>query len=87
VLPTAMALARDIAANVAPLSAAITKRLIYQFLAEPDRNVAHEIESRAFAWMGQQTDAREGVTSFLEKRPPAWSVSKHTDLAYEGPPN
>src|SRR5262245_51582548 len=87
VLPTAMTLARDIAANVAPLSAAITKRLIYQFLGEPDRNAAHEIESRAFAWMGQHADAREGVTSFLEKRPPEWRVSKLAELAYESPPN
>jgi len=83
VLPTAMALARDIAANVAPVSAAITKRLIYQFLGEADRNAAHQLESRAFAWIGQQADAREGVTSFLEKRPPQWKLSKHLDLAYE----
>src|SRR5262249_38467824 len=49
VLPTAMELARDIAANVAPASAAITKRLVYQFLAEPDRNAAHGLESHAFS--------------------------------------
>jgi enoyl-CoA hydratase/carnithine racemase len=83
VLPIAMTLARDIADNVAPLSAAVTKRLIYQFLSEPDRNAAHAVEARAFAWMGQQADAREGVTSFLEKRQPNWSMSKHTELAFE----
>jgi enoyl-CoA hydratase/carnithine racemase len=83
VLPTAMTLARDIVANVAPLSAAITKRLIYQFLAEPDRNAAHDLEGRAFAWIGQQADAREGVTSFLEKRQPEWNLSKNAELGYE----
>ncbi len=83
VLPTAMALARDIADNVAPLSAAITKRLIYRFLSEPDRNAAHELESGAFSWIGSQADAREGVASFLEKRPPRWKLSKHADLAFE----
>jgi enoyl-CoA hydratase/carnithine racemase len=83
VLPTALALARDIADNVAPLSAALTKRLIYRFLAEPDRDAAHELESRAFRWLGQQADAREGVRSFLDKRPPDWKLSKHTELPFE----
>jgi enoyl-CoA hydratase/carnithine racemase len=83
VLSTAMTVARDIADNVAPVSAAITKRLIYRFLSEPDRNAAHELESRAFAWAGQQADAREGVTAFLEKRPPDWKLSKHTELTFE----
>ena len=78
VLPTAMELARDIAANVAPASAAITKRLVYQFLAEPDRNAAHGLESHAFWWAGRQADAGEGITAFLEKRPPTWKLSKHT---------
>src|SRR5215472_10865061 len=44
VLPTAMAMARDIAENVAPLSAAVTKRLVYRFLAEPDRVAAQTLE-------------------------------------------
>jgi enoyl-CoA hydratase/carnithine racemase len=83
VLPTAMELAQDLADNVAPLSAALTKRMIYRFLSEPDRNAAHTLESQVFAWMGSQADAREGVTAFLEKRPPRWSVSKHTEVPFE----
>ncbi len=83
VLPTAMAIARDIAENVAPLSAAVTKRLVYQFLAEPDRNAAQALEGRAFWWMGQQADAHEGVTAFIEKRAPNWKLSKHAGLAFE----
>jgi enoyl-CoA hydratase/carnithine racemase len=83
VLATAMALAHDIADNVAPVSAAITKQLLYRFLSEPDRNAAHELEARAFSWAGQQADAREGVASFLEKRAPDWKLSKHADLSYE----
>jgi enoyl-CoA hydratase/carnithine racemase len=83
VLPTAVAMARDIAENVAPLSAAITKGLIYRFLTEPDRDAAQALEGRTFWWMGRQADAREGVTAFLEKRPPEWKLSKHTDLPFE----
>ena len=83
VLETALRIAQDIADNVAPLSAAVTKRLMCRFLAEPDRNAAHELEARAFAWMGTQADAREGVTAFLEKRPPRWQLSKHAELPFE----
>jgi len=77
VLPTALELARDIAANVAPASGALTKRLVYRFLAEPDRAAALELESRTFWWTGQQADAAEGVTAFLQKRTPEWKLSKH----------
>jgi enoyl-CoA hydratase/carnithine racemase len=83
VLPTAMALATDIAENVAPLSAAITKRMIYRFLSDPDRNAAQALEGQAFSWMGSQADAREGVTSFLEKRQPDWKLSKHTPVPFD----
>jgi enoyl-CoA hydratase/carnithine racemase len=83
VLPTALELAHDIADNVAPLSAALTKRMIYRFLSEPDRDAAHTLEGQVFGWMGSQADAREGVTAFLEKRPARWSVSKHTEVPFE----
>jgi len=29
----------------------------------------------AFAWLGNQADAREGVQSFVEKRAPKWTLS------------
>jgi len=83
VLPTAMAMARDIADNVAPLSAAVTKRLVYRFLGEADRGAAQALEGRAFWWMGQQADAREGVTAFIEKRPPDWKLSKRAALPFD----
>ena len=82
VLPVAIAVAQDIAENVAPLSAAVTKRLVYRFLAEPDRIAAQTLEGRAFWWLGQQADAREGVTSFLERRPPDWKLSKLAELPF-----
>lgn len=80
VLETAMEMARDIAANTGPVSAAITKRLMYQFLMEPDRATALQTQRELFAWAGKQADAREGVTAFLQKRPAQWKLSKTKDL-------
>ena len=80
VLPACLDMARDIAANVAPVSAAIVKRLVYENLGEPDRRAAHAREHRLFDWTAQQPDAREGPTAFLEKRSPRWNLSKNSDF-------
>jgi len=80
VLEIAQSMARDIAENVAPVSAAITKQLGRQYLVETDRQRALERERVLFRWAGQQADAREGVEAFLEKRPARWKLSKNHDL-------
>lgn len=72
-LPTAMAMAKDYV-NTAPASVAITKRLLWQGLDSNPRDMMRA-EGPAFAWLGNQADAKEGVMSFLEKRPPAWQMS------------
>ena len=79
-LPAAQSLAEDIAANAAPVSVAITKRLIWHNLTELDMQRAEDIESRLFAWTTAQPDAREGVRAFLDKRAPRWQMSPSTDL-------
>ncbi|MBX6389603.1 MAG: enoyl-CoA hydratase/isomerase family protein [Frankia sp.] len=71
VLPAALELARDIAANTAPLSVAYSKELLWStWSLTPE-----EVEKRETAYhhrlMGAP-DAREGVLAFLEKRPPRW---------------
>jgi enoyl-CoA hydratase/carnithine racemase len=78
VLTAATEMARDIAENVAPVSAAITKQVARRFLEETDRSAALEHERVLFRWAGQQADAREGVEAFLERRPARWQLSKHT---------
>ncbi|HEX5268380.1 MAG TPA: enoyl-CoA hydratase-related protein [Acidimicrobiales bacterium] len=77
VLEATMELARDIARNTAPASVGATKRLFYEQLASSRRAEARAVERATFAWLAAQPDAREGITSFLERRPPAWTMSKH----------
>lgn len=73
-------MASDIASNTAPVSIAITKRLIYGLLGELSIDEANAIDSKAFWWVGQQQDAYEGVTSFLEKRKPDWKLKPSKDF-------
>jgi enoyl-CoA hydratase/carnithine racemase len=68
-LPAANALAREIADNTAPVSVALARRLMWTMLGASHPMEAHRADSRAMFSRGQSADAREGVTSFLEKRP------------------
>src|SRR5215213_6603085 len=68
-LPAAQALAREIADNTAPVSVALARRLMWTMLGAAHPMEAHRADSRAMLARGQSADAREGVTSFLEKRP------------------
>ena len=79
-------MARDIAENTAPVSVAMTKRLIWSLLAEDELEKAQMIDSNAFQWVGKQADSREGVTAFLEKRKPAWKMKPSRDFPDFLPP-
>lgn len=79
-LPAARAIAEDIAQNTAPVSVALTRQLMWTMLGADHPMQAHRIESKGFHWAGQQADANEGITSFLEKRPPNYSMSPNKDM-------
>lgn len=80
VLPRALEIAKDIAKNVAPVSAAMTKRLIWEHLGCPSPDRAFEREGIALWPLGRSADAKEGVMSFLEKRDPQWSLRPSRDM-------
>lgn len=79
-LPAARALAREIADNTAPVSVAITRQLIWRMAGAPHPMDAHRADSRGIQARGKSGDAHEGVTSFLEKRPPKYPDRVSTDL-------
>ncbi|MFN3371727.1 MAG: crotonase/enoyl-CoA hydratase family protein [Sphingomonadaceae bacterium] len=68
-LPAARALAREIADNTAPVSVALTRQMLWRMLGADHPMEAHRVDSRAIYARGRQADAKEGVVSFLEKRP------------------
>jgi enoyl-CoA hydratase/carnithine racemase len=80
VLPRAMAIATEIVENTSAVSVALSKAMLWHGLSEATPQSAHRVESRCIFWAGQQKDAAEGVQSFLEKRPPRFSMSPGTDM-------
>lgn len=84
VLPRALAVAEEIAAQSAPLAVGVTKELAYELLGETDREAAFHREWEIFRWMGRQPDSKEGVASFIEKRDPQFSSGKRADLPSVG---
>jgi len=80
VLDHAMEMARDIATNVAPMSAALCKRLLWDTAINgyTPRQVA-ELETQLHHRVMGSDDAREGVSAFLERRPPRFSSRLSAD--------
>jgi enoyl-CoA hydratase/carnithine racemase len=80
VLDHAVEMARDIATNVAPMSAALCKRLLWD-------TAINGYTPRQVAWLETQLhqrvmgthDAGEGVDAFLDRRPPRFSSRLSVD--------
>ncbi len=79
VLPTALALAREMSEGTSAVSLALAKGMLHRGLMEPTPEAMHLIDSRVFLWAGRSADAREGIESFLEKRPPRFVGSPVRD--------
>ncbi len=74
VLPAAIDLARDVAANTAPLSVAASKELLWSTW-ELSADGVEQRETALHHQLMDHPDAREGVLSYLEHRTPHWQGS------------
>lgn len=68
-LATARELAREIADNTAPVSVSLSRQMLWRMMGASHPMEAHRVDSRGIAERGRSADAREGVESFLAKRP------------------
>jgi enoyl-CoA hydratase/carnithine racemase len=79
-LAEAQKLAREIADNTSPVAVAMTRAMLWRLSAEDHPMDAHRIDSRAIYRRSRSGDAKEGISSFLEKRAPAYPDKVSTDL-------
>jgi enoyl-CoA hydratase/carnithine racemase len=80
VLDKAMTIAGEIAQNTSAVSVALSKALLWHGHVESDPQSVHLIDSRCFYWSGGQEDSYEGVQSFLDKRPPKFTMKVSEDM-------
>jgi len=79
-LPRAQELGVEIATNTSAVSVALCRHMMWKMLGAQHPMEAHRIDSQAVDFLGSGPEAREGVQSFLEKRPPEFSLKVSKDL-------
>lgn len=72
-MPAALALAREIAEQAAPVSIALTRRMMWHALGQSHPMEAHRADTRSIRARAAMADVREGVSAFLQKRVPVFS--------------
>jgi enoyl-CoA hydratase/carnithine racemase len=79
-MDAALAMVSEIADNTSAVSVAMTRAMLWRLSATGHPMMAHRIDSRAIYRLSRSADAREGIGSFLEKRPPAYPDTVSGDM-------
>ena len=79
-IPTARSIAKEIVENVAPVSIALSRQMLWKMAGANHPMEAHKVDSRGIFSRGRMSDAKEGVTSFLEKRDPKFTNSVSEEM-------
>jgi enoyl-CoA hydratase/carnithine racemase len=79
-LPTARAIAKEIVDHTAPVSVALIRQMMWKMLTADHPMEAHKIDSRGIYSRGASSDVKEGVASFLEKRPAKFTDTVSKDM-------
>jgi len=79
-LPAARNLAREIATKTAPVSVALIRQMMWRLSSADDPMEAHKVDSRGIYDRGRSGDVKEGVMSFLEKRPANFKDKVSSDM-------
>lgn len=84
-ITAARALAHELTSDSAPVSVALTRQMMWRMLGAAHPMEAHKLDSRAIWSRGAGGDAKEGVSSFLEKRPASYPDRVSADMPHFSP--
>ena len=79
-LDYAIDFAKNMVKNSAPVSIALTRQMLWRSLEGSGPYDAHIVESKAIDSRGASKDAKEGVSSFLEKRAAEFKNQVSSDM-------
>jgi enoyl-CoA hydratase/carnithine racemase len=79
-LPAARQLAREIAENTSAVSVALSRQMLWRMAGADHPMEAHKVDSRAIYAMGASADVAEGVSAFMEKRAPRFTMRASQDM-------
>ena len=79
-IDAARGIAREIAENTSAVSVAMTRAMLWRIPSGAHPMEAHKVDSRAIYRLSKGADAKEGVQSFLEKRPPVFPATVSADM-------
>lgn len=68
-LDVARGIAREIADNTSAISVSLIRHMMWRTLGADHPMEGHKLDSRGIYHLGKSAEAKEGVESFLEKRP------------------
>jgi len=84
-LARAREIARELTAETSAVSVALTRQMLWRFAGAPDPFGLLAIDGAISRERGSHADVREGVASFLEKRPPAFPGRVSSDMPSQYP--
>ncbi|MGY4468772.1 enoyl-CoA hydratase/carnithine racemase [Bradyrhizobium sp. LB9.1b] len=62
------------------MSVALIRQMMWRMMGADDPMEAHKVDSRGIYARGRSDDVKEGVTSFLEKRPAQFKNKVSSDM-------
>ncbi len=79
-LEAARGIAHDIVDNTSAVSVSLIRHMMWRMLGADHPIEAHKIDSRGVYYTGRSADSKEGVASFLEKRPAKFPGTVSNDM-------
>ena len=79
-MDVAHALASEIADNTSAVSVAMTRAMMWRLSNTEHPMMAHRVDSKAIYKLSRGKDAKEGISSFLEKREPQYPGKVSEDM-------